>query len=99
MRRRLRGLCIAVFASLMLLGGATSASAQAERETSFEAADPEYSKHKENLSGIPFMVSSYLIVWSGLFAYLISVKKRNNAVQAEIADLKRALEAHDRSGA
>ena len=99
MSRRLKALLTAVVASVMLLGAAGTVSAQEERETTFEAADPEYSKHKENLSGIPFMVASYLIVWAGLFAYLVSVKKRNNAVHTEIEELKQALAAHDRKSA
>ena len=69
-------------------------SAEAARaSTEFQAAD--LSKHREDLSGIPFMVGAYMIIWAGLFGYLYSVRKRNGQVAEQVAELAQVLKAHD----
>jgi CcmD family protein len=62
-------------------------------ELNFEAADP--SAFKEDLSGIPFMVGAYMVIWLGLFGYLFLIHKRTQTVQGEIAQLRQALTEYD----
>jgi len=88
---------LAVVSFALVLCTATAASAQEDEAarvgTEFQAAD--LSKHKEELSGIPFMVGAYMIIWSGLFAYLYSMQKRTRHVSSQLAELKDAIAAHD----
>ncbi|MEC8025070.1 MAG: CcmD family protein [Myxococcota bacterium] len=90
----------AVVAVALLLGTGGVAMAQDTEEapvrygTEFEAAD--LTKHKEDLSGIPFMVGAYMVIWSGLFAYLYSVRKRNGQVSAQLEELRAAIRSHDK---
>ncbi len=59
----------------------------------FRAADPD--DHKENLSGIPYMAGAYLVFWVGLFLYMLSLRKRFQVVEDELADLRRVLAERD----
>jgi hypothetical protein len=65
----------------------------ARESTEFQAAD--LSKHKEDLSGIPFMVGAYMIIWGGLFVYLRSIQKRTDQVGSQVRELQAALKSHD----
>ncbi len=96
MRRWLAALVFAVMAATTM--APMVASAQDDKgtpEVDFQAMDPKDSRHKEDLSGIPFMVGAYMVIWCGLFGYLFLIQKRQGKVEAEIADLRKALEAHD----
>ncbi|MFT5433487.1 MAG: CcmD family protein [Myxococcota bacterium] len=84
-----------VVACLVVAAPVASAQEQGTEPSAFEAMDPETSRHKENLSGIPFMVGAYMAIWASLFGYLGLLYKRQSKTDAEIAELVAALKAHD----
>ena len=97
-RRSRIGTLLSVIGLLLMLtiSGAAYADGDtpaARESTEFQAAD--LSKHKEDLSGIPFMVGAYMIIWSGLFLYIYSMHKRTGQVSTQLAELQAALKAHD----
>jgi CcmD family protein len=65
--------------------------------TAFVAMDPSQSQHREALPAFPFLYSAYVIIWLGLFLYLISLGRRQRALDEKIAELS-ALVSQRSSG-
>ena len=65
--------------------------------TAFVAMDPSKSQHREELPAFPFLYSAYVIIWLGLFLYLISLGRRQRALDQKIAELS-ALVSSSSSG-
>ena len=55
--------------------------------TAFVAMDPSESQHREELPAFPFLYSAYIIIWLGFFLYLISLGRRQRALDQKIAEL------------
>ena len=77
---------------LIAAGAALAADGTPEMDM---VGSSDLSGAKENLPGYPFVFASYLIVWGGLFAYLLSVWRRQRKVAAEVEELKALLVKHD----
>ncbi|MBT9558489.1 MAG: hypothetical protein IV100_20810 [Myxococcales bacterium] len=85
-------LAIAAFSWTTFL--AASSSAQGRPTGAFESADP--AMFKEDLSGIPFLVGAYALIWLVLLVYVVLLRRRTDAVVKEVASLRAQIEAATR---
>lgn len=58
----------------------------------WQEIDPSESKHKENLSGVPFMAGAYMVILVGIFLYIVSIHRRQTKVDEELARLRAQVE-------
>ncbi len=58
----------------------------------------DMSKYKEQLPVSRFVLIAYMVVWAGLFVFLLSIYKRQKHVESELDALREALAKHDASG-
>ena len=72
----------------------SAALAQGRPAGAFEAADP--SNFKEDLSGIPFLVGAYALIWLVLMVYVFLLRRRTDNVVKEVALLRAQIEAASR---
>ena len=70
------------------------AKATATTADTMDGSD-KLAKYKEDLPASRFVLIAYMIVWSGLFVFLLSLKKRQSTLDSRIDELERALAAHD----
>lgn len=99
MRTWIRALLVALALLFAAPALAEKAPDTGTPEVDFQAADPSESRHKENLSGVPFLAGAYMVIWAGMLAYLVTLQRRQQSVQSEIADLRKALADHDAKAA
>ncbi len=86
-------LALAVLSWTTLL--TATSSAQSRPAGAFESADP--SMFKEDLSGIPFLVGAYALIWLVLLVYVFLLRRRTDAVVKEVAALRAQIDAATRA--
>jgi len=92
---RLSAIALATAALTWTMLIAVSSSAQGRPAGAFESADP--SMFKEDLSGIPFLVAAYSLIWLVLLVYVFLLRRRTDAVVREVASLRAQIDAAARA--
>jgi CcmD family protein len=80
-------------AALMIVAGGVAMADETTPGDTMEASS--MAKYKENLPASRFVLIAYGVVWTGLFIYMLTMHKRQGALEERIIELEEALKAHD----
>jgi CcmD family protein len=86
---------VMIFAAAMLFTAVAAWAQDAGPSQTMEAKPDAMAKYKENLPASRFVLIAYGVVWTGLFIYLVTLHRRQGALEQRLAELEPIFEALD----